>query len=141
MPQASNIVLADAQGTPVNHTFKPIGREGPNQVFVFTDSTAPNSIGQWRVTVDVRMAKTMAPDAVHRIKVTLSEPVMEVLGDANAAGYIAAPVVAYTPRSIHEFIVPVRATSLDRQNLMKMSPNLLANAQIKAVVENLEYLW
>lgn len=141
MPQASNIIIADAQGTPVNHTFAPIGREGPNQVFVFADASASNAIGQWQITVDIKRAKTNTPNAVHRVKVSLSEPVMEVLGDANAAGYIAAPTVAYTTRSIHEFIIPARANELDRQNIAKMSPLLLQNSSIKSVIETLSYLW
>jgi hypothetical protein len=63
---------------------------------------------------------------------------METLSNSTVSGILPAPTVGYIPRSFVEFILPERAALLDRQNMRKMTANLLANAQIVTVVESLE---
>lgn len=140
MPTAVNIVLADAQATPVNHTFVPIGRDPKNPlVFWFEDQSAANSVGFWRISVETKRpppagAGTSAKDRVYRSIIGLHEPVLEALAP-NDNGFTPAPTVAYVPRTFCEFVDPERSVPLDRANMAKMVPLLLQNSQIQDVLK------
>ena len=58
MPQATNIVLADALATPVNHTFVPLGLDA-NRIMQFADQSAASPIGYW--TIQVQTSQPSAP--------------------------------------------------------------------------------
>ncbi len=139
MTTAANIVLADAQATPVNHTFVPIGRDSQNR-FLFQDQSQSNEIGYWVISIeDKRPGPAKVGDTsknrVSRVRVTLSEPVLEVLSN-NSAGYTPAPTIAYTPKMVTEFILSERCSLQNRKDLRKMGMNLLNDAMVIAVVEN-----
>lgn len=136
-----DIVLADAQATPVNHTFKPIGADDKGVQWL-VDYSQSNAVGYWRISI-----KTSAPlppkagessdGRTYRVQVGLHEPVLETMGDSSASGIIPAPTVAYIPRSFGEYILPERASLQNRKDLWKMTYNLMSNAQIQNAVENL----
>lgn len=145
MPQASAIVLADAAGTPVNHTFNPNGKDA-DQTFSFLDRSNTNSIGYWKITVEFKEpAQAKAGDSskerTYRVRIGLHEPVLENVSNSTISGIAPAPTVAYIPRSFVEFVMPERSAKIDRQHLRKMTYNLLSNAQIVTVVEDLERLY
>lgn len=135
----ANIVLADAAGTPVNHTFVPTGWQG--DTFWWTDQSQSNAIGYWRIS-----ARFQAPpspqtgqnskDRTYRVTVALHEPVLEVLS-GSSSGITPAPTIAYTPRCITEYILPERSNLLDRSHLLKMSRNLQNDAHITGMVTSL----
>ena len=143
MAVAANIVLADAQATPVNHTFVPVGHDPKDpQTYVWEDQSQANAIGFWRLTaklVKPAMAKQGENSAfrVNRVIVTLSEPVMEVLSNSTVSGILPAPTIAYIPRSSTEYVLHERTTKEQRQSLRKMTYNVQNNAQIIDMVENL----
>lgn len=144
MPQAANIVLADAAGTPVNHTFVPNGKDG--QTYWFVDRSQANAIGYWRISVELKApsaptAGVSSKERNFRVKIGLHEPVLETISNSTVSGIVPAPTVGYIPRSLHEFVMSERSTTLDRQHLRKMSAALLANSQIVTVVESLEPLF
>lgn len=141
MPSLANIVLADAQATPVNHTFVPVGPD-KNQVQYLTDYSQQNAVGYWRISVEMTVpAPSRVGDdgqgQVTRVRVGLHEPVLETSGDSSASGIIAAPTVAYIPRSFVEYVIPARSTTQNRKDLWKMTHLLAANSQIQNMVENL----
>jgi len=143
MTVATNIVLADAQATPVNHTFVPIGLD-KDGLFWFVDQSASNEIGFWKVSIQIRKPGMANPgessaNRTTRVKVTLHEPILETLSN-NSAGYTPAPTVAYIPRQVTDYILHERATLQNRKDLRKMGYNLLNDANIVAVVENLAFL-
>lgn len=145
MPQAANIVLADAQGTPVNHTFVPIGKDA-NGVFWFEDQSQASAIGYWKISVEIRRPPPATPgssstDRTHRVRVGLHEPILENVTNSTVSGVAPAPTLSYIPRVFVEYVMPERSALLDRKNLRKMENLLTANAQIIDVVENLTYLW
>lgn len=144
MATATAIVLADAQATPVNHTFTPIGKDTKN-VFWFVDQSAANAIGCWKISVEILQPGLAQPGQssarrVTRVKLGLHEPVLETVSNNTVSGIAPAPTVSYIPRSFHEYVMPERSASLDRKNLRKMSANLLADSNIINVVENLAFL-
>lgn len=141
---ASNIVLADAQGTPVNHTFIPVGRD-KNGVFWFEDQSAANAIGFWKISVElvkpsVPAAQQSSNGRTYRAKIGLHEPILETVSNNTVSGIAPAPTVSYVPRVYSEFVMPERSALLDRKNLRKMMSNLLAETQVTALVENLVYI-
>ncbi len=141
MALLSNIVLADAQATPVNHTFVP---SGPDQQRVqwLVDRSAVNAIGYWKISIETIQPPTAAPGQssstrTYRVKVGLHEPVLETAGDSSASGILPAPTVAYIPRGFLEWVLPERGTLQNRKDIYKMLANLADNSQIQDAVENL----
>lgn len=139
--QAANIVLADAAGTPVNHTFVPSGIDGKG-TYWWTDRSQASAIGYWKVSLELKEpspagAGQSSEGRSYRVRVGLHEPVMETLSNSTVSGILPAPTIAYVPRSFTEYIMAERSTLLDRQHLRKMTQNLQANANIVDVVENL----
>lgn len=145
MALAVNIVLADAQATPVNHTFIPLGPDKAG-TFWFEDQSQATPIGFWKISIEMKRPGPASPggsskDRVIRIKVGMHQPVLENLSNSTVSGILPAPTVSYIPRTFTEYLVPERATLLDRQNSRKMNANLQANAQVVAIVETLASLW
>lgn len=141
MPQASNIVLADAQATPVNHTFIPIGRDSKG-VFWYEDQSVANAIGYWRISVETKRPDFSGAVAtgVYRTRVGLHEPVLETLG-TNDAGLTPPPTVAYISRAFGEFIDSPRSILQNRKDMVKMFSNLIAEtANIEPVLQDHEEL-
>lgn len=145
MPQAANIVLADAADTPVNHTFVPLGQDS-NGTFWFEDQSAPSAIGFWRISVETKrppqpQAGTSADSRTFRVRVGLHEPRLANVTNSTVTGVEPAPQLAYVVRSFTEYVLPERTTSLDRKNIRKMNAALQANSLIIAIVELLEGLY
>lgn len=143
--QAVNIVLADATGTPVNHTFVPNGKDAKN-VFWFIDRSQANAIGYWKISVELKeptdaKAGVSSKDRTYRAVIGLHEPVLENITNSTISGIAPSPTVAYIPRVFTEYVMPERGNLLERQHLRKMNYNLQANAQVISVVENLERLF
>lgn len=137
---ASNIVLADALLTPVNHTFIPLGPDSLG-VWWYEDQSQISPVGYWRVSIQMVRAKNpaqgaSAADRIARVKVSLHEPVLETLSNA-ANGLTPAPVVAFVTRSNHEFILPERSSLQNRKDHRKMAAALLQDPQVIAAVETL----
>lgn len=140
---ATNIVLADAQATPVNHTFVPVGKIG--DVFWFEDQSQANAIGYWKISVQstrppAPTSGSSSKDRTFRVKLGLHEPVLETLSNSTVSGIIPAPTVSYVPRSFHEFVMPERASLQNRKDLRKMAALLLADTQVIGAVETLAVL-
>lgn len=141
MPAASNIVLADAQGTPVNHTFVPLGKD-INTVYWFEDQSQASAIGYWKISVQVTRplpgapGAASSPDRLARVKISIHQPQLETLG-TNDAGLTPPSTVAYITRFSCEYILPERGVLQNRKDIRKMSALLLNDAQITAIIETL----
>lgn len=145
MPQAANIVLADAQGTPVNHTFVPLGPD-KNGVFWFEDQSQANSLGFWRISVEVKRPSLAtsgqsADNRSNRVRVGLHEPALANITNSTVSGVEPAPTLAYVMRSFSEFVMPERGSLQNRKDLRKMTSNLVSNSLIVDVVENLQLIY
>lgn len=137
-----NIVLADAQATPVNHTFIPTGPD-KNGVQYLTDYSQSNALGYWQISIQTtRPAPVKSGDSAagrtYKVKIGLHEPVLAQYAGGSQTGFIPAARVEYVSRSFCEFIMPEQGADLDRKNLRKMTANLLANPSVLAIIENLE---
>lgn len=145
MPAASNIVLADAQATPVNHTFIPMGKD-TSGVMWYEDQSQSNPLGYWKISLDIKKPFSMAAGAksdstrVIRVKWALHEPTLETLGTADN-GLTPPPTIAYVTRSQGEFIIPERSSLQNRKDVRKMAASLLGDSQFVAAVESLQAIY
>lgn len=142
---ASNIVLADAQATPVNHTFIPMGYD-PKGVFWFEDQSQSSAIGYWRISAQMTrpqaaVAGQSSDGRTFKLRVALHEPVLANITNSTVTGVLPSPQLAYTMRYFVEVPLPERSSLIDRQNIAKMGPALMQNAQIKAMMENFQWLF
>lgn len=140
---ATNIVIADAQATPVDHTFIPMGAD-TNGTFWWVDQSQTNALGYWKISVSLRRPAnpgpgTSASDRNYVAKVTLLEPILANVTNSTVTGVEPAPTLAYATRAYSEFYIPEQGTLLDRKNISKMTPLVLQNAQVMSVIENLAY--
>lgn len=138
---AVNIVLADAQGTPVNHTFVPLGPD-KDGVFWFEDQSQANSIGYWRISMQLKrpslaVAGQNSSQRTYRAVVALHEPILETVSNNTVSGIAPAPTVSYVLRTFTEHVMPERASLQNRKDLRKMIYNLLNEAQAVALIETL----
>lgn len=138
---AVNIVLADALGTPVNHTFVPLGpdRDG---VFWFEDQSQASPIGYWRISYQLKRptvgaAGLSSAQRTYRATIGLHEPVLENVTNNTVSGISPAPTVSYIPRSFTEYVMPERSSLQNRKDLRKMTYNLQNEAQLVSLVEGL----
>lgn len=145
MPAASNIVLADAQATPVNHTFIPMGKDA-NGVVWYEDQSQSNPLGYWKISLEIKKPYSMAAGSksdssrMIRVKWALHEPTLETLGTADN-GLTPPPTIAYVTRTSGEFILPERSTLQNRKDIRKMAALLLADTQLVAAVETLQAIY
>lgn len=97
MSQQANIVAFDGAAVPVTHTFVPVGASSGGQGGELTAMwrealTAVPEYAQIRVkTTKTKNLKS----GVTRVAIVVEVPVMESISGQNAAGYTAAPKVAY----------------------------------------------
>lgn len=140
MAVATNIVLADALASPVNHTFVPLGSQQGFDM-VWEDQSQASANGYWRIGVtQKRPTNAKVAGAPIVTKVTLLEPVLEAIAPA-ASGLTQPPTVAYVPSVVTEYRVSDRASLEIRKHLRKMNATLQAEAQIVAWVETLVPAW
>lgn len=145
MAAAANIVLNDAQGTPVAHTFVPLGPDS-NGVWWFEDQSGASPIGYNKISMSlVRPLTTSQGESsekrVSRLKLALHTPKLENTTNSTVSGVAPAPTISYTPRAQLELIIPERSSLQDRKDLRKYAQFLLADAAVVAAAETLQGVW
>lgn len=141
MAAVANIVLQDAQATPVSHTFIPLGPD-KNGVWWWQDQSASNVISY--PLISLSFSRPAAPSdgansggRTYRIKTGVHLPVAETLG-TNDAGVTPPPTLAFTLRKYDEYVMSERASLQNRKDLRKYGMNLQADTQVVACVESLQ---
>lgn len=124
----TNLVLADGQSTPVNHTFS---WDTEHPVAGWTDKVGGVAIGYPKVTIgrSLPSRKRRSYKTTFRVEV----PVLEAIsGDVN--GYVAQPKVAFTELFEGHFTSPDRSATSHRADLHAYVRDLLSKAMVKAMV-------
>jgi len=126
MSNIANIVAFDGATTPVSHTLVPLSvtrekgivkAEWREQV-----ATLP-AYAQITATQTIEKMKS----GVYKVETRVAVPVMESVSGQNAAGYTAAPKVAYTNQLICTGWFHERSTISDRRLARQMLINVLGN--------------
>lgn len=144
MAAVTNIVLPDAQATPVNHTFIPIGPD-QNGVWWFEDQSTASPIGYNRISLQIVKSGNPSPGSnastrVNRVRMGIHTPKLETLGTSDA-GFTPAATVAFVLRANLEFILSDRSSLQDRKDLRKYVQGLCGDAQFYAMIENLQGIY
>jgi len=131
MSTAANIAIQDGQATPVTHTFYPIQTTDP---VIYRESLASTpTIGQGLISLSLKDNG----NGLTKVAITKRLPALETATGANPDGYTAAPKEAYTHQVKLEFILPSRGTVDQRKDLRVLAMNLLAEAQIIDLIDEL----
>lgn len=144
MSAVANIVLNDAQATPVAHIFIPIGPD-TNGAWWWEDQSTSSSIGFNRISMHLKRAPNPAAGSnagarMNRVSVGFHTPVLESLGTTDA-GLTPPPTIAYVNRCNVEFILPDRSSLQDRKDLRKYIDFLMAESQLVSMVENYQNVY
>lgn len=132
MSAIAAITVADGKATPENHVYDPI-ESGKASLYRTANASLPLT-GQEVLQCAIRELNAN----VSVVTLILTLPALETATGANSSGYTAAPKVAYSNKAKVEFFLPVRGTPAQRTDLRVLLKNLLANAQIVDVVDNLK---
>lgn len=132
MSQIAPISVADGKATPVVHVFNPV-TSASEAMYRESISSLP-LIGQGTLVTNL---KSQPSAAMQRIRIKLSLPALETASGQNAAGYTAAPKVAYSNDVFIDFVLNSRGTVDQRKDLRVMLSNLLKDAQIVDLIDNL----
>lgn len=144
MSAVANIVLNDAQATPVAHTFIPNGPD-KNGVWWFEDYNASNAIANNRISIQFIRAPIGSPgqnagQRTNRVKLVVHTPTLETIGTSDS-GITPPPTVAFVPKCTIEFLMSERTSFQARKDLRKYAQFLLADAQIVSIIELLQNIY
>jgi hypothetical protein len=134
MATAVDIVIADGQASPVNHTFKVT--DVKNDLVTYHDKASGVVAGFPRLTLGRRM-----PTADNRnLKVTsrVYLPVLETAATA-ASGFTPGPTLAYALSSNVDVVIPDRATLAERKDIYAYQKNLLAHAIFGPLIVDMDF--
>lgn len=123
MSQMANIVAFDGAATPVSHTLIPISvvKEKDEVVAVWREANA--SVPAYAQVSCTMKLKRMG-SGVFRASSRVEVPVMESVSGQNAAGYTAAPKVAYTDTEEHIGYFHERSTISGRRLCRQLAVNI-----------------
>lgn len=137
MPQVANIVLADGQATPVNHTFSPTRLASLANSFRFEDRAAGVKAGYNTIQVETR---TNSNDA-DKVDIVLKVPRLAQTSASSGSGVQPNPIAAY-----HELmrITVTRPHALEQavaNDAYAFLKNLMSNTQFIAWVRDGDFPW
>lgn len=137
MAQIANLVLADGQTTPANHTFVPsTPQDSSGAPAMWLEKTSGNPLTYFRVTSSVRFNAS----GVSKVKVVIAVPTPAVIGSGCCIDS-ATPQVSYTTFANIEFSLPAGSTRQNRLDILAYAKNFLASAVATAAVADFEPAW
>ena len=149
MPAVGNLVLANGEASPVNHTFAPLGLDSKTGIRWFEDQSprvsATSSLGYPRIGVTTKREAEVVTgqssrNTVSRVTLTIALPQLETLG-TSSSGFTPAPTIAYVDRAKVEFILSSRDQLADRKDALAFAKNLLGHATVTDLVQNLSAIY
>lgn len=125
MSAQANIVAFDGASTPVSHTLvaASVGKDPKTGDVVAVWREGITTIPSYAQVVCESRARRL-PSGVWRVQLSVSVPVMESISGQNAAGYTAAPKVAYTNRIDVVGYFHERSTIAERRLCRQLAINI-----------------
>lgn len=124
MSAIAQVLASDGESPAVLHTFEPIfvrNENGKQVAFYRQDVSGVPLEAQPTLTVSQETLRSGVP----KYTVRLVTPVMESVSGQNAAGYTAAPKVAYSVTSECTTYGPSRSTKQQRKNSRMMLASIM----------------
>lgn len=131
MAQIANLVLADGQSTPVNHTFTPVGVSGG--IARYQDVSSGFAVSFPTITTSLRLPTKALPSSKAVMKIVL--PVTEVLAPSSI------PTKVFELIANIEVVMPEKATLAQRKDIAAYTKNLLASTPVQAILIDLISTW
>lgn len=124
--QATDITVYDGASTPVAHTLVHVGTTVVNKeaVAMYREQLSSLPVS---AQVSLRLAVRLLDSGVYRVTSRVEVPVMESINGENAAGYTAAPKVAYVDTFETVAYAHPRSTIEGRRTVRQLCTNLLGN--------------
>lgn len=137
MAAIANIVLADALGTPVNHTFEPA--RSAADFAQWEDRSSAYYIGYNKITMQLKRPSGNQKSGNRNLRATvkIETPKLETVSNSTISGIAPAPTVSYRPTVTTEYVLPERCALQDRKDVRKMNYNLQGNTFVIDLVESL----
>jgi len=126
MSQIANIPVFDGAASPVSHTLVAIDvtrNKGKVTARWRENLTSVPAYAQVWAEMDLERL----PSGIYRAEVRIGVPVMETISGQNAAGYTAAPKVAYTNKIVTTSFFHERSDVTGRRLAKQIMANLLNN--------------
>lgn len=128
MSAIANISIADGATSPVTHVFTPI-TSTPNALWRDSDATKPYVASQYSVLA-IRKASS-STKGLTRVRLSIGLPTM---GSGVA---LATSEVDYSHQCVIEFMMPNRGLKQERKDLRTLVKNLLADAAVIDMIDEL----
>lgn len=127
MSAISNITVYDGAATPVAHTFAAEGvqSDGKNAVIAKWRETGLNVPVEAQPRIRIRLERL--PTGVYKVERWIEVPVMESVSGQNAAGYTAAPKIAYVNPDYRRWFFSPRSDAAGRRLVKQLGTNLDGN--------------
>lgn len=126
MSAISDITVFDGAATPVSHTLKAISvtrEKGIVKADWRENLTGVPVYAQVRASMSIERLKS----GVYRVDCRVVVPVMETVNGQNAAGYTAAPKVAFENTVVTTAYFHERSDAVSRRLARQVSVNILGN--------------
>lgn len=133
MGNITTLTLNDGQATPVAHSFEPT-RVGET-LAIYHDKVSGVMAGYPSVSLGNRLP--VKENGNYKVTARIRIPVLETAATA-ASGFTPGPTVAYQLSANVDFVIPARATSAERDDLLAYTANLLDNAVVVSAVEDMD---
>lgn len=124
MSAQANIVAFDGAATPVSHTFVPANSIAGNDGELLASWREALSTVPTYAQISVKTSQKRLKSGVYRVATTVEVPVMEAVNGQNAAGYTAAPKVAYTNTFQLVGFFHERSTVAERRLVRQLALNI-----------------
>lgn len=142
MPALASLTINDGQATPVAHTFTPASRKDGIQSYL--DQSGGVALGFPKITTQLAEPrgshKQSSADRKYKCRVSIKVPVMETLGTSDN-GLTPPPTRAYESDVHIDFVIPERADLAHRKDILAYAKNLLSDAMVTSLVQDLEGTW
>lgn len=139
MPAIGNIVINDGATTPVAHTYAPVTTDG--NLAKLADRSGGIPVGFFTLDISMRPPSPKSIEKMYKATFKIRTPVLEQTSPSTATGIQPAPTVGYTPLCELSFWLPERSSLQNRKDLRAFAKNLMNDAVVTALVENLESVY
>lgn len=139
MTAFATITINDGQATPVAHTFT--ARRIDAGIAKWQDISGGIAVGFPTITAALREPIKGQKTAMYKATLKFVVPVLEVVNSSTYSGITPAPTKAYDVGCNVEFLLPERSTNADRKNIRAYVANALAQADLKALLEDLNMVY
>lgn len=129
MPAIADIVVNDAEATPVAHTFAPVTTNGALAKFANRTATTPNGFE----TLSAELRVPSGARTAYQLVSGMNDPVEAVVDGQT--------VVVRNSSWELKFNFSPLSTAQERKNILKMASNFLAHATVVSMADKLEPIY